>query len=298
MNYRDERKQLLIEYLKSLNIEYKTDGKHKHVLAKKYTDLNIVPSIRKLGYKTVFNKKKTIESISNEKNTFKLDSRANNITSSSMLSACFFAYYVENQALLIQLITDLFLERFNKQINIQNNVKVELEWIDKNGDQSHIDAFVEFESDNESYRIFIEVKYCEEAYGPKKRYEKESMAYERKLKARKDYIENCKKWFSFHEKLLNLKGYMSDCVTADDFENSKYSQRYQIIRNISHASLLANDYCLFLLAKGNSEAVQDIYSGLEELKKQNEELINKRVAVLFFEDVLDQKSDLYSKYFA
>ena len=76
-----------------------------------------------------------------------------------------------------------------------------------------------------------------------------------------------------------------------------------------HASLLANDYCLFLLAKGNSEAVQDIYSGLKELKKQNEELINKRYRYadpclvyevvwnsVYREDSNTYGQDPYSKY--
>ena len=156
---------------------------------------------------------------------------------------------------------------------------------------------VRFKCKDEEYRLFFEVKYCEEAYGKRKRYDTEKMPEEKRKELQQKYIDSSKKWYAFHSKKLNLAGYQDNCITVEDYENSMYSRRYQIIRNVSHACLESNDYCLFLLAKGNTEAVEDIQAGLQELSKQNEEIIKKRVGVLFFENLLDKENDVYLKYF-
>jgi|GEM_PF-4707767 len=298
MNYREERKQALISYLKETEKSYQMDGTHDHVLDKEFANANVVQSVKDLGYKIDKNEKGTITSLSNGEHSFKLDWRANNLTSSSMLSACFFAYCTKNQSFFKQWIASVFQEKYGLAISVEKSVEVELEWYDGKGDKSRIDALITFSVDGKPYRIFVEVKYCEPAYGPKKSWETSKMNAQQRREAQSGYIDSCKRCFSRHQEKLSLRGFMDGC--GDDpknYEQSKYCQRYQIIRNVSHASLDANDYCWFLLAKGNEEAVKDIYDGLEDLREQNGELCEKRVAIVFLEDLIKDIPDLYQKYF-
>lgn len=297
MEYREERKQSILNYFIDNGIAFETDGKHAHVINKKYTDINIVDSVKKIGYKTIFNESGTIIAIGNSFHILRLDSRANNITSSSMLSACFFAILLDHQLDFRSIIQNLFNKQFNEILSIDGNIDVELEWIDKDGDQSHIDALISFNANGVKYRLFTEVKYCENAYGPRKRYDNDKMLMEEKLKLQAEYIEDTKRWYEYHNNRMNIDGYLRDCSSFESCLASNYVKRYQIIRNVSHSNLNTHDYCLFLLAKGNIDAVVDIEEGLAELSIQNGELIKNRVAVLFFEDVVSKESDLYQKYF-
>jgi hypothetical protein len=299
MSYREERKRALIRYLKKTEKSYQMDGTHDHVLDMKFANANVVQSVKNgLKYEIRKNEKGTITSLSNGKHSFKLDWRANNLTSSSMLSACFFAYCTENQPFFKNWIVETFQKEFGQIVSIKEDIKVELEWYDKEGDKSHIDALITFDADGKHYRIFVEVKYCEPAYGPKKSWVTRKMDEQQKQEAQKEYIESCKKCFDYHKKRLSLSGFMDGCDDdPKDYEQSKYCQRYQIIRNVSHASLGTNDYCWFLLAEGNKEAVKDISDGLKDLCEQNGKLCEKRVAIVYLEDLLKDIPDLYQKYF-
>lgn len=298
MAYRDERKNAILQYYKNKGIAFLTDGKHPHVIRKEDTDINIVESVKHLGYKTAFNDKGTIVGIDNGAHFFRLDWRSNNVTSSSMLSACFFALLINNQDKFIDFLKRFFNKCFHRDLDIYAPIFVELEWFDRDGDKSHIDALISFNSNGEKYRIFTEIKYCEEAYGTRKRYDNSKTPEEEKTVLQEKYINSTKYWHKYHSERLKLDGYLNGCKTIEEYESSKYSKYYQIIRNVSHASLKTNDYCLFLLAKGNEEAAKDITNGLDELKIQNEELIDSRVGILFFEDVLDTDSDIFKKYFS
>lgn len=296
-NYRDERIGHILEYLDKEGITFPTDGKHRQVIRKDAVEINVAPSVKALGYTVAFSPKGTIIGIKNQRRFLKLDHRANNVGSSSMLSASFFALLLDDQRAFKSLLTRLFKEQYGEELVIDGDVEVELEYVDEEGDKSHIDALIRFTSNGIQRRIYVEVKYCEPVYGPKGRFDKEKDSVEEKAKKQREYIEHTKTCYARHCERLHLDGYLDHCETFEDYLHSQYAKRYQIIRNVSHATLHGPDYCLFLLAKGNEEAVMDIREGLNELSEQNEELIRTRVGVAYFEDLLEESSDLYKKYF-
>lgn len=231
---------------------------------------------------------------------YKIDYRANNMTSSSMLSACFFAYYHENQDEFKKIIEETIGVKINGNIDVlleyvdskKNNKKHDIKGID---DSTHFDAVLLFsDTCNKKFTIFVEVKYCEDKYG-KKNYNKDSKLTEEEN--HKKYIDSCISQFEKHKDRLNIDGYLNEEKKFIKYIDSDYSKYYQIIRMISHASYEDNCYCLFLVPKNNINAVDDINDGLDKLKENNLDLINDKVRVLYFEDILDKDNDLYKKYF-
>jgi len=306
MSYRDDRINAMISNYFGKDFSKYTDGKHRQVLSKENVEKNVTKDVKTLGYKVKMKGDK-IKSLCNGKKEFKLDSRANNITSSSMLSACFFAYFYENKK-IIELIKNSFNDFENLNID---NIDVETEYVDKDiKDSSHFDALIKFKSNNVNYKVFVEVKYCEEKYGPKNTYVKKRMTEKEKEEAMIKYINSCESQFSIHSKFLNISSFLETNGKEDykskynNYIKSDYSKYYQIIRNISRAKE-ENSYCLFLLAKGNeksSKQIEDVLgkskgSTMNPLYKSNNELIDKKVSIAYFEDILDHNSELYKKYF-
>ena len=239
----------------------------------------------------------------NKGREFKIDYRANNMTSSSMLSACFFAYYTENQDAFKRIINGCF----GNTLDFNGEIKVITEYVDSkknnkenniNGicDSTHFDALISFKANGKDYKIFVEVKYCEEKYG-KKNYNKNEKLTEQENQ--KKYIDSCNSQFDIHSNRLKLDGYLPSEKEFEAYRDSDYSNYYQIIRMVSHASIEDNYYCMFLVPKGNEVAVNNINEGLEELKEiqENKNLINQLVFMLHFEDIIDKENELYKKYF-
>ena len=219
--------------------------------------------------------------LTNENNTIelKLDWRYNYLTSSSTLSACFFALLLEDQEKFKKFLKWLFENYYNNTgfSNAEiNDISVKTEYIDKRiygGDGSHIDALISFYANEEQYNIFVEIKYCEDKYGVKT-----------------NLSEVGEKLKKQHQDFLELKN-----IDAD------YPKYFQIIRNLYQLRNAANDYCLFLLPKANESAYNEIKCGIKELASEKMALAN-RIAVVDFakavKEMFGENSDLYQKYFA
>ena len=125
-DYRNKRRESILKYFHDNNITFTNDGRHSFVTCKEDAYINIVKSVRDRGYLMCFNEAGTIVGIKNDRYFLKLDYRANNITSSSMLSACFFATLLNNQNGFRSFIKRIFINLFEKHIEITSEIESEL----------------------------------------------------------------------------------------------------------------------------------------------------------------------------